>query len=97
MKGINIAVRAGLIWLVIACFAVVNGVVRESILLAVLGAEFALSLSGILLCIIVFAVTYVCFSFLTIGTKQHARLIGVQWFVMTLVFEFSLGFAVEKS
>lgn len=83
--------RAALIWLVIAVFAVVNGVVRENILIPALGVSVALPLSGISLSLIVIVVTYLSIDFFTMRTAFGYWLIGVQWVVMTVAFEFLFG------
>jgi hypothetical protein len=83
--------KAILIWLVIAILAVGNGVFRESVLVPTLGHGLALPMSGISLSIIVFIVTYLSFGF--IGKKDVLTyfLIGFQWVLMTLLFEFAFG------
>ena len=83
--------NAILIWLVIAILAVGNGVFRENVLVPTLGQGLALPISGISLSIIVLIVTYLCFGFF--GNKDVLTyfLIGCQWVLMTLIFEFAFG------
>lgn len=54
---IHIALRVALVWLGIACLAMGNGLVRQSITSPMLGQEIGLPSSGLTLSIIVFAVT----------------------------------------
>ncbi len=94
----NLILKATLIWFGIAALAVVNGVVRENVFVPKLGMKFALPLSGITLSIIIFVVTYLSFNFLDAKQKTSCIFIGIQWGLMTLVFEFLFGhFFAHKS
>ncbi|SFM70155.1 hypothetical protein SAMN04487963_3419 [Marinobacter zhejiangensis] len=75
------------VWLLIAVLAVLNGFLREAILQPLLGARLALPVSGVALALIVLIVTFVCFRWLA----GPYWLIGIQWVVMTLLFEFGFG------
>jgi hypothetical protein len=86
--------KAALIWLLIAFLAIVNGMIRESILVPSVGTQLALPLSGISLSIIVITVTFFTFPFFVVNSSRHAIYIGIQWFAMTLSFEFILGYFV---
>jgi hypothetical protein len=88
---IALFLNAALIWSIIAVFAVVNGIVREKLLLPTLGHAAALPLSGLMLCAIVFTVTYCSMGVLRSGTSAGYLLVGVQWVIMTLLFEFLFG------
>ncbi len=90
--------RAALIWLLIACLAVANGVLRENVMAPITGMGMALPLSGISLSLIVLVVSYFSLGFLGVRTAAIYWLIGLQWVVMTLAFEFLFGhFVVGKS
>jgi len=94
----SMAFRAAVIWLLIACFAVGNGIIRENILAPELGETLALPLSGLTLSIIVFMVTYFSFNFIGAKAKTTCIFIGAQWVFMTLIFEFTFGhFVADKS
>jgi hypothetical protein len=88
-------IKAALIWLGIACLAVGNGLVRENIIAPKLGASVALPLSGLMLSITVFAVTYFSFGFIGIRKPSTYFLIGAQWVLMTLAFELLFGHFVS--
>lgn len=93
-----IVLKASVIWFVIALFAIANGIFRETVLVPLLGQNFALPVSGMLLSLIVFIVTYL--SFPLFGKKNALTyfLIGLQWGVMTLLFEVLFGhYVVGKS
>lgn len=87
----RLALRAAAVWLLIACLAVGNGLLREELLVPTLGVATALPISGLLLSLIVFAVTFICFGFLGRQNTRGYLLIGCQWVIMTLAFEFLLG------
>jgi len=82
----------------IACLAVANGVLRENVMAPITGMGMALPLSGISLSLIVLVVSYFSLGFLGVRTAAIYWLIGLQWVVMTLAFEFLFGhFVVGKS
>jgi drug/metabolite transporter superfamily protein YnfA len=80
-----------MIWFVIAVLAVANGIFRENILVLRLGQSIALPVSGMLLSIIVFIVTYLSFPLFGKNNAPTYFLIGLQWVLMTLIFEFIFG------
>ncbi|SDW13901.1 hypothetical protein [Marinobacter mobilis] len=84
---INLFWKASLIWLLIAALAVVNGIFREQVLVPLVGAQLALPTSGVLLALIVLAVTFVSVRWLA----GPYWCVGGQWLVMTLLFEFGFG------
>lgn len=93
----GLILKAALIWLGIACLAVVNGLVRENLFVPQFGTGVALLLSGLLLALIIFLVTYLSFNFIH-GNKPRYFLVGLQWVFMTLAFEFLFGhFVAGKS
>jgi hypothetical protein len=88
---LSILVKATIIWTIIAAFAIANGALRELVLAPAIGARIALLLSGILLCAIVFLVTWCCYRLIAGRRKLTYLLIGLQWVLMTLSFEFVSG------
>lgn len=83
--------KAAMLWLVILVLAVLNGLLREALLVPALGAFAGLILSGCLLSLCIFIVAYV-------GAPWYGRLASVQWLVigvfwllLTLAFEFCFG------
>lgn len=86
-----IAFKASLIWLVMVAFAMANGVFREQVLTPNIGLSGALPLSGVSLSILVFLAAY--FSVPFFGKNKGATFlyIGLQWLLMTLLFEFIFG------
>lgn len=83
--------KTSMIWFVIAVLAIVNGIFRENVLVGMIGPNMAVPVSGITLSMIVLIVTYVSFP---LFGKHHAPtyfVIGLQWVLMTLLFEFIFG------
>lgn len=87
----TLAIKAALVWLLIACLAILNGIVREQVMAPVIDAAAALPLSGVTLTVVVFLVTYGCFGFIGAKTRAACLSVGVQWVLMTLAFEFLFG------
>ena len=83
--------RAALIWFAIAVLAVLNGWIRDTLVAPALGMGWALPLSGIFLSVIVFAATWFAFGFLRLDSRSACVGVGVQWVLMTLVFELIVG------
>ncbi|UPT78435.1 hypothetical protein MN086_04625 [Sulfurovum sp. XGS-02] len=83
--------KTSMIWLIIAVMAIINGIFRENVLVGMISPNMAVPVSGITLSIIVLIVTYVSFP---LFGKHHALtyfVIGLQWVLMTLLFEFIFG------
>lgn len=83
--------KALAIWVSILLLAIVNGVLRESVLLPGLGVPSAYLLSGLLLSALILAVTYAALPWLAVTRTAHLWYIGAGWLGLTLVFEFSFG------
>ncbi|HSR73436.1 MAG TPA: hypothetical protein VLL31_01205 [Sulfurovum sp.] len=86
-----IFLKASVVWFVIALSAIANGLFRETVLLSSLGQSIALPVSGMLLSLIVFIVTYLSFPLFGKHNAPTYFLIGLQWVLMTLLFEVLLG------
>jgi hypothetical protein len=83
-----------LAWLLLLVLAVLNGALREAVLLPALGLPFALVASGLLLCACVLAM---CFALVPRLVARGARplALGASWLALTLVFEFAFGRFVQ--
>jgi hypothetical protein len=84
----TLGVKALALWLAIALAAVLNGVLREAVLIPALGAAPGLALSGVLLCAIILLMTFAALPWL--GARRRSQLIGIglAWCALTLAFEF---------
>jgi hypothetical protein len=87
----RIVLKASVIWLVIALFAIANGIFRETVLVSLLGPKMALPVSGMILSLIIFIVTYLFFPFFSKNKTMTYFFIGLQWVLMTLLFEVLFG------
>ena len=87
----KLVLRCAAIWGVIACLAIVNGIVREVFVTPQLGEITALIVSGLTLSLIVFVVTFVAFGFLGADKTSTCLYIGLQWVLMTLILEVVIG------
>lgn len=90
-----VLLKAAAIWLLILVCAVLNGGLREAVLLPNLGKPLALVLSGLLLslCIVVVALIFVP----RLGQMRDAQALtlGLFWLLLTLAFEFGFGRFVQ--
>ena len=85
-----------LIWLSITPLAILNGALREALLLPALGAA-AYPVSGALLALCVFIVSYLFIPRLGVASKQTFIKTGIVWVIATLIFETLLGLAMGAS
>ena len=84
-----------LAWLLILCFAVANGALREAVLVPSLGKTEGLVLSGVLLSVVVVLVAYAHVRFSKSITVSQGLYVGVLWLCLTLGFEFGFGRYVQ--
>jgi hypothetical protein len=87
--------RAIALWLAILALAMLNGTLREKLLVPALGSTAAFVLSGILLSVLVFLVALLAGPWY--GRLSSAQWLGVGalWLAMTLAFEFGFGRLVQ--
>jgi len=83
------------VWLAILVCAVVNGGLREALLIPSLGKPVALVTSGVLLSIVIVVVSVVLVPRLGKLSISQCQYIGLLWLCLTLVFEFGLGRFVQ--
>ena len=79
------------LWFYILLFAILNGTVREAVLVPLLGQNTALPLSGVTLSLVIFIVSLAFIRSLNIATASRAWLVGAFWLTLTLAFEFLFG------
>jgi len=92
---IQVAPKAFALWLAILPLAILNGVLRESLLVPALGSYGAFIASGAILSACIIAVAW-------FGAPWYGRLrqaqwlqIGAAWLFLTLAFEFGFGRFVQ--
>jgi len=89
--AVQLAVRTLAVWMAILVLAVVNGIVRESVLVPALGSAPGLFLSGLLLSCFILIVAFLTLPWLGARSTRQLLLVGFGWVLLTLVFEFSFG------
>ena len=92
-----VTLKALAIWVGILMFAVLNGVLRETILIPQLGTATSLILSGVLLSVIILVIAYFSLPWLSARRLAELAVIGLGWLALTIVFEFSFGLLQGKS
>jgi len=91
-----IALKALAIWLAILLLAILNGLLREAVLVPMLGPSAGLVLSGLLLSALIVAVAYLALPWLDVRGAAPLLAVGLGWLALTLVFEFSFGLWQRK-
>lgn len=94
---VGVASKAFAVWVAILLLAVVNGALREEMLIPRLGTASGLILSGLLLCLFILGATYLFLPWLGVHRPKQLLLIGLCWLALTLIFEFSLGLLRGKA
>src|SRR5688572_28219698 len=82
--------RAAIVWVGIACLAVLNGAFREGVLLPRMSEAAARAISTVMLCVLILTVAALSIDWITPAARDVWR-IGVFWLILTLAFEFLAG------
>lgn len=83
-----------IIWFYFIPIAILNGGLREYVLVKTIGAEWALPVSGITLSVCIFLITWLLLPRMTKAfTSKDGWLIGTGWVLLTIAFEFAAGLA----
>lgn len=88
--------KSFLIWLGIIPLAFINGGIREILLIPNLG-QVGLQVSALTLCSFIFLLSYIFIPRLGNSDKKTFIKMGILWAIATVVFEFLLGFLMNKS
>jgi hypothetical protein len=83
-------------WLPMPVIGVLNGIFRGLVIIQFMSEFHAKQVSSVLLIALLFFYTKIVFGHLSIHTKSHAWLTGLTWMLLTIVFEFVLGYGVLK-
>ncbi len=86
-----VLIKAMLIWFAMAVTAIVNGLVREAVLIPELGEGVARPLSALILLSAVLVLAWVHHSWSRGVDFRQAWMIGLLWVTLTLLFETGLG------
>lgn len=81
-----------IIWFCFIPVAILNGGLREYVLAKAIGEEWALPVSGIILSVCIFLITWLLLPrMIKAFTSKDGWLIGIGWALLTIVFEFAAG------
>lgn len=94
-KDMSPWLKALALWFGILALAVVNGTLREKVLIPALGNTGGLISSGLLLSVCIFGVALAAAPWYGQLTSNQWWLIGTIWLVPTLMFEFSFGSFIQ--
>jgi len=83
--------RAGLGWLAILLLAIVNGALRQAVLIPRIGERAGHVVSTLLLCAIILGATWPLLSWIRPAAARDAWGIGALWLGLTVAFEFVAG------
>jgi hypothetical protein len=83
--------RTVVIWLVLLGLAILNGGVREAVLVPRFGREVGQAASTILLSVLILLVGWLSIPWIDPRSLQDAWTIGILWVALTLAFEFLAG------
>ena len=87
--------KAAALWSAILLLAVLNGILRERMLISVLGSFAGLIASGAILSISIFLVAFVAVPWFGPAAFRQWLRIGLFWLLLTLLFEFSFGRLIQ--
>lgn len=86
--------KAIAVWLLFMVGAIANGTLRIKIIIPVTGEPVGHLISTALLCLIILGITWLTISFLGPDSAAKAWAIGAIWLLMTLAFEFGVGYFI---
>ena len=89
--------KAVVVWIAILLVASANGVLRDTVLVNVLGPTPARFLSGIILCALILGAAVLSAPWFGALSLRARWCIGGMWLVLTLGFELSVGYAQHQS
>src|SRR5690554_4978365 len=87
----RVALKALSVWIAILLLAILNGLLREAVLVPMLGPAGGLVLSGLLLSALIIAIAYLALPWLDVRGTAPLLAIGLGWLALTLVFELAFG------
>ena len=92
---LGIAGKAFAIWLCILVVAIANGMFREAFLIPELGKVPGFILSGVLLSVLILAISYLALPWFGMWPPARYLPIGFGWLLLTLIFEFAFGHFIQ--
>lgn len=86
-----------IVWICFIPAAILNGGVREYILIKYLNTASATAISGILLSILILLITCLLLPQLVTLNRKESYITGIIWMVLTIIFEFTSGIGTGVS
>ena len=82
------------VWFCFIPLAILNGGLREYVLVKAIGERWALPVSGMVLSVCIFLMTWLLLPrIMKVPTSKDCWLVGICWLLLTIVFEFAAGLA----
>lgn len=97
MTNLRMIKKSLLIWLSIIPLAILNGALRQEILSPWFGETIARPLSGIILCAMIFIVSWIFIPRIGKGDKKTYWSIAIIWIALTIVFETIVGLTMGNT
>ncbi len=88
--------KAMALWSAILVLAILNGILREMVLISAFGSFAAFIVGGVILSFCVFLVAYAAVPWYGPLAIRHWLIVGLFWLLLTLTFEFSFGLFVQN-
>lgn len=83
--------RTVLAWCLLLGGAILNGMLREGIILPRTGRSVAHAISTVLLCLLIIGIGWPATAWVAPATLYDAWIVGTVWLGLTLAFEFGAG------
>jgi hypothetical protein len=87
--------KALVVWLLFMVGAIANGTLRQFVINPAIGAAWGHVISTVLLCAIILGITWASIRWIAPADAGQAWAIGMVWLVMTLAFEFGMGYFIS--
>ncbi len=84
--------RALYVWLMIAVAESVHGTLRRIFLVPRIGELLSHQIGVVIGSVIIFTITWLCIRWFGPGSHRQQLQVGALWVVLTLIFEFTLGY-----
>lgn len=86
--------RAFIVWLIIIFAESVHGTLRQIFLAPLIGDFPARRIAFFIGMLLIFLIAYLFIRWIDAPTRKSLFIVGTMWAILTLLFEFSLGFFV---
>ncbi len=93
---VAVLLKALVLWVAILVLAILNGALREGVLIPAMGTFAGLIASGIALCFCIALVAFFAAPWYGRLSSRQYWFIGLFWLLLTLLFEFSFGRFVQQ-